>query len=165
MTDNNHLKNPLAPVTAAVSKIASSNVVQGTRNLLFHRIHNTKESKEVFADYVAIIRTKPFSKLSQLEKEISRKKLEDTCRNLLTRLHRVGLKYEVRRGADDLIFVFILCPLDRLKQEFDRSRIHDWLVGVRIRDLDEDRDVPLTDSERLRLVYEIITNPLNEGGA
>ncbi|RIB08528.1 calcium-activated chloride channel-domain-containing protein [Gigaspora rosea] len=164
MTDN-HKNNPLAPVTAAVSKIASSNVVQGTRNLLFHHVHNTKESKEVFADYVAIIRTKPFSKLSKSEKEIYRKKLEDTCKNLLARLHRVGLKYEVRRGAEDLIFVFILCPLDRLKQEFERSRIHDWLVGVRVRDLDEDKDMSLTDSERLRLVHEIITNPLIEGGA
>ncbi|CAG8784673.1 21260_t:CDS:2 [Gigaspora margarita] len=162
MTDN-HKNNPLAPVTAAVSKIASSNVVQGTRNLLFHHVHNTKESKEVFADYVAIVRTKPFSKLSKSEKETYRKKLEETCRNLLARLHRVGLKYEVRRGAEDLIFVFILCPLDRLKQEFER--IHDWLVGVRIRDLDEDKDMSLTDSERLRLVHEIITNPLNEGGA
>ncbi|CAG8502519.1 6707_t:CDS:2, partial [Scutellospora calospora] len=164
MTDINRL-NPLAPVTAAVSKFATSNVVQGTQNLLFHRIHNTKESKEVFADYVTIIRSKPFSKLSPVEKELYKKKLEETCRKLLTRLSRVGLKYEVRRGSDDLIFVFVLCPLDRLKQESDRSRVHDWLTGVRIRDIDENRDAPLTDAERLRLVHDIITNPLYEGGA
>ncbi|CAG8597734.1 22952_t:CDS:2 [Cetraspora pellucida] len=165
MANNTPSKNPLAPVTAAVSKIAASNVVQETRNLLFHHIHNTKESKEVFADFVAIIRSKPFSKLSQVEREIHRKKLEDTCRKLLTRLSRVGLKYEVRRGSEDLIFVFILCPLDRLKQECERSRIHDWLVGARIRDIDENIDGPLSDAERLRLVHDIITNPLSEGGA
>ncbi|CAG8573086.1 16552_t:CDS:2 [Racocetra fulgida] len=154
MADNSRLKNPLAPVTAAVSKIAASNVVQETRNLLFHHIHNTKENKEVFADFVTILRSKPLSKLSQVEKEAHRKKLEDTCRKLLTRLSRVGLKYEVRRGSEDLIFVFILCPLDRLKQE-----------SARIRDIDEDTEGPLTDAERLRLVHDIITNPLSEGGA
>ncbi|CAG8522776.1 12987_t:CDS:2 [Racocetra persica] len=165
MADNTRLKNPLAPVTAAVSKIAASNVVQETRNLLFHHIHNTKENKEVFADFVTIIRSKPLSKLSKVEKEAHRKKLEDTCRTLLTRLSNVGLKYEVRRGSEDLIFVFILCPLDRLKQESERSRIHDWLVGARIRDIDEDTEGPLTDAERLRLVHDIITNPASEGGA
>jgi len=45
----------------------------------------------------------------------------------------------------------------------------DWLTGVRIRDVDDDsadgNDSQLMEAERLRLVYDIITNPPSEGGA
>jgi hypothetical protein len=42
------------------------------------------------------------------------------------------------------------------------------LTGVRIRDVDDEsdeRDSQLNEAERLRLVYDIITNPPAEGGA
>jgi len=52
--------------------------------------------------------------------------------------------------------------------------LHDFLVGVRVNTLDDseneneealDAGHKLTEAERLRLVYEIITSPANEGGA
>src|ERR1051325_2840917 len=52
----------------------------------------------------------------------------------------------------------------------DKFRINDWFAGVRINDIQNDNeevesDEPLPDSERLRLIYEIITNPTGERGA
>jgi hypothetical protein len=54
-------------------------------------------------------------------------------------------------------------------------RVQDWLTGVRIRDIDEDdsndndigndRDLDLTDAERLRLIHSMIVNSRSEGGA
>jgi hypothetical protein len=55
--------------------------------------------------------------------------------------------------------------------------VHDFLVGVRVNDLEESGQVDaksselgladhkMTEAERLRLVYEIITSAGNEGGA
>jgi anoctamin-10 len=52
--------------------------------------------------------------------------------------------------------------------------VHDFLVGVRVNTLGESEetddesvgsDHKLTEAERLRLIYEIITSPVNEGGA
>ncbi|RHZ67771.1 hypothetical protein Glove_299g21 [Diversispora epigaea] len=165
--------NPLFPVlptlsklpTEAVTQIANSKFVQETQGLVF-RILQKQENNEIFADYVIVVRTKVFSKLSPVEKEEHKTKVEQTCRKLLKRLSQVGLNYEARRGADDLIFIFVLCPLARIKQEVERSRVNDWLVGVRLRDTDDhDHSETLTDAERLRLVYDIITNPPHEGGA
>ncbi|CAG8449838.1 15493_t:CDS:2 [Acaulospora morrowiae] len=159
--------NSFVPVTAVAKKIANSKLVQETRNLFFYQLQHQKD-KDSFADYVIIVRTKALNKLSGLEKEAHKTKLEETCRKVLTRLNLAGLKFEVRRGAEDLIFIFVLCPLKRLKEEVDRSRVNDWLVGVRIRDIDDDSsgsDPTLTDAERLRLVHDIITNPRQENGA
>ncbi|CAG8437654.1 6234_t:CDS:2 [Acaulospora colombiana] len=160
--------NSFIPVTAVAKKIATSKLAQETQRLFFHQLQSQKESKDAFADYVVVIRTKAFGKLPAAEKEVYKVKLEDTCRKILTRLNLAGLKYEARRGAADLIFIFVLCPAERLKEELDRSRVHDWLVGVRIRDIDDDSSgsyLALTDAERLRLVHDIITNSRQDNGA
>jgi anoctamin-10 len=54
--------------------------------------------------------------------------------------------------------------------EIYRSRVRDWMHGVRsaapekeVRD-SLDRE-PLTEAERLRIIYQLITNPESEGGA
>ena len=50
------------------------------------------------------------------------------------------------------------------------NRIRDFLLGIRVKGLD-DEDVGLsdttglTDAERLRVVYEILTGPESDGGA
>lgn len=49
-------------------------------------------------------------------------------------------------------------------------RVHDWLTGVRIVDIDEPGVIAaasnaLTESERLRLVHDIITGTVEDGGA
>lgn len=57
-----------------------------------------------------------------------------------------------------------------LKAEVYRSRVQDWLYGVRTaapeREMQRNlEDEPITEAERLRLVYLLITKPRNEGGA
>ena len=54
--------------------------------------------------------------------------------------------------------------------EIYRSRVRDWMHGVRaaapekeVRDSLERE--PLTEAERLRIIYQLITNPESEGGA
>ncbi len=57
-----------------------------------------------------------------------------------------------------------------LRAEVYRSRVQDWLYGIRTvapeqmmqQNLD---DEPITEAERLRLTYLLITKPRNEGGA
>lgn len=91
---------------------------------------------------------------------------------LVQALARVGLSTTVRRGGDTdslLVFVRAASP-DRLARHVRRSRMQDWLHGVRTtgpeadasRALDEE---PVTEAERLRIVYQLITQPVNEGGA
>lgn len=57
-----------------------------------------------------------------------------------------------------------------LKAEVYRSRVQDWLYGVRTAAPEKQLDSnlnhePITEAERLRLVYLLITKPENEGGA
>lgn len=57
-----------------------------------------------------------------------------------------------------------------LDAEVYRSRVQDWLYGVRTSAPDKHiqnsiEAEPTTDAERLRLVYLLITKPRNEGGA
>lgn len=51
-------------------------------------------------------------------------------------------------------------------------RVRDFLLGVRVDEIKEDKDKTdlqqfqdLTEAERLRLVYEILTQPEEQGGA
>ncbi|RCI14066.1 hypothetical protein L249_8052 [Ophiocordyceps polyrhachis-furcata BCC 54312] len=87
-------------------------------------------------------------------------------------LSRVGLSTTVRRGGDsDSLLIFVrAASARRLGQQVRRSRMQDWLHGVRTagteadaaRALEED---PVTEAERLRIVHQLITQPVNEGGA
>jgi hypothetical protein len=57
-----------------------------------------------------------------------------------------------------------------LRAEVYRSRVQDWLYGVRTAAPEKEmqknlHDEPITEAERLRLVYLLITKPRNEGGA
>jgi anoctamin-10 len=59
---------------------------------------------------------------------------------------------------------------DVLGQQVYSSRLQDWLQGVRIKGPGSDvaqaiRDEPVTEAERLRLIYLLITKSRNEGGA
>jgi len=145
------------------------NLVQETGKLLFHQIRQ-KGSKDIFADYIILVRTKSLKNLVAADKEEHKTKLEETCRKVIARLQQAGLQAEVRRGSEKLIFIFVLCDIHRLKREVDTSRISDWFAGVRVKEIQNDNDEvendePIPDSERLRLIYEIITNPVRERGA
>ncbi|KJZ79147.1 hypothetical protein HIM_01298 [Hirsutella minnesotensis 3608] len=90
---------------------------------------------------------------------------------LIESLTHVGLTAEVRNGDDHSLLIFVkIASQELLRQLAYRSRLQDWLQGVRISGPETDasrafKDEPVTEAERLRLVYQIITQPVNEGGA
>ncbi|CAG8539611.1 2426_t:CDS:2 [Ambispora gerdemannii] len=135
-----------------------------TRKLIFHQL-SQEGSKEAFADYVLVVD----SKIPSKGREAFKTTLVNTCKLVIANLEKAGLECEVRRSKEDMIFIFVLCSAERLKQEIYRSRVHDWLTGVRIRDIEDDHDsgssVLLTEGERLRLVYDVITRSKTENGA
>jgi anoctamin-10 len=83
----------------------------------------------------------------------------------------VGLSTEVRNGENCGVLVFVKVASDRqLRAEVYRSRVQDWLHGVRTAAPEKEmqknlNDEPVTEAERLRLVYLLITKPRSEGGA
>lgn len=90
---------------------------------------------------------------------------------LIRALTAVGLASEVRRGNKDSLFVFVkIASSELLQQQIYRSRLQDWLHGVRSSSPDHDiakslENEPVTEAERLRLVYLMLIKPENEGGA
>lgn len=105
----------------ADSRVTSTNLAQRTDKLLFHQIRQ-KGSKDIFADYIILLRTIPTKGLPPTDKEEHKRKLEETCRKVIYSLEQAGLQAEVRRGSDKLIFIFVLCDLHRLKREVETSR-------------------------------------------
>ena len=90
---------------------------------------------------------------------------------LIEALSEVGLTTEVRSGGKDSLLIFTKIVSDQLlMSQVYRYRVQDWLYGIRIstpsKDLKEYfKDEPVTEAERLRLVYLLITKPRNEAGA
>ncbi|KAG9306899.1 hypothetical protein G9A89_002568 [Geosiphon pyriformis] len=150
------------PLTTTAS---AARMIQDAQRLIFHQLRQVG-GKEGFADYVLVIDSKvPFL----TNREHFKSKLLDTCKLVLKNLENVGLECELSRSQEDMIFIFVLCSAERLKKEVYRARVHDWLKGVRIRDIDDDNvsgsDVSLNEAERLRLVHDIITRSTNDDGA
>jgi hypothetical protein len=90
---------------------------------------------------------------------------------LIKALNDVGLATEVRNGDNCSLLIFVKSASDtHLKSQVYQSRVQDWLYGIRTTALHKDMqtqldDEPVTEAERLRLVYLLITKPKNEGGA
>jgi anoctamin-10 len=90
---------------------------------------------------------------------------------LVQALNNVGLATEVRNGDNCAVLIFVKVASDsHLEAEVYRSRIQDWLYGVRTSAPEKEmqrnlQDEPVTEAERLRLAYLLITKPANEGGA
>ncbi|KAI9731101.1 MAG: hypothetical protein M1818_007958 [Claussenomyces sp. TS43310] len=98
-------------------------------------------------------------------------KAEAQFSKLIQSLYDVGLKTEVRNGDNCTVLVFVRVASDRhLNSQAYRARVQDWLYGVRSaapgkeiqKSLD---DEPISQAERLRIVYLMITKPKSEGGA
>lgn len=90
---------------------------------------------------------------------------------LIESLTHAGLATEVRHGKGTtlLIFVKVASPA-LLSSHIYRARLQDWLQGVRTSGPDKDlqaslRASPVSEAERLRIVYLVITKPVNQGGA
>jgi anoctamin-10 len=81
------------------------------------------------------------------------------------------LATEVRNGDNCAVLIFVKIASNRhLQAEVYRSRVQDWLYGVRAAAPEKEMqrnltDEPVTDAERLRLTYLLITKPKSEGGA
>ncbi|KAI1803411.1 DUF590-domain-containing protein [Daldinia bambusicola] len=90
---------------------------------------------------------------------------------LIEALTRVGLATEVRYGDSDSLLVFVKVASEKhLTNHIYRERVQDWLYGVRITTPNKDlakefADQPVTEAERLRTVYLLITKPKSEGCA
>lgn len=90
---------------------------------------------------------------------------------LIEALNNVGLATEVRNGDNCSVLIFVKIASDRhLRAEVYRARVQDWLYGVRSAAPEKEMQTniseePITEAERLRLVYLLITKPQTEGGA
>ncbi|KAJ1849117.1 hypothetical protein LPJ70_000657 [Coemansia sp. RSA 2708] len=135
-----------------------------------------------FADFVLSFRCAPWADASELE-------------NVATRLARVGLDVEIRQALHarhgelepvvGQLLIFVSCPRARLENEWNRSRLQDWLGGMvplrrttggalevdpdaqddPSRLLDATNAAHITPAERQRLVHRLITAPESDGGA
>ncbi|PHH65868.1 hypothetical protein CDD81_1237 [Ophiocordyceps australis] len=90
---------------------------------------------------------------------------------LIQALARAGLATEVRQGQGHALLVFVkVASPTALDQHVYRSRLQDWLQGVRTsgpgdnlsRSLSQE---PVSEAERLRIVYQLISLPQADGGA
>ncbi|KAI9832589.1 MAG: hypothetical protein M1826_001539 [Phylliscum demangeonii] len=90
---------------------------------------------------------------------------------LVQALANVGLATEARDGGNASILLFVkAASKQHLAAAVYRARIKDWLHGVRHAAPDKDTQKalasePLVESERLRILYAMITNTPSEGGA
>ncbi|KAF2733124.1 DUF590-domain-containing protein [Polyplosphaeria fusca] len=112
-------------------------------------------------DYVVVYR------FAKTDKSAAVNKFEQ----LVEALASVGLQTEVRNGENDSVLIFTRVASDEhLFGEVYRSRVRDWIHGVRVAaPPKETREAleaePLYEAERLRIIYQLITNPASEGGA
>ncbi|KAK4193882.1 calcium-activated chloride channel-domain-containing protein [Podospora australis] len=95
--------------------------------------------------------------------------------SLIESLSATGLATEVRPGrTPSSLLVFVKLDSEKLlKDQVYRYRVQDWLYGVRTAAPNPSHSPlteyfasePVTEAERLRLAYLLITKPKNEGGA
>ena len=90
---------------------------------------------------------------------------------LIRALAEVGLTAEVRNGEDNSLLIFLkVASEDVLANVVNRSRLKDWLHGIRqVQPVGNAMEAltsePLTASERLRQVHSMINHPKADGGA
>ncbi|KAF2863880.1 DUF590-domain-containing protein [Piedraia hortae CBS 480.64] len=112
-------------------------------------------------DYVIVFR------YATTEKEKAAARFQE----LVQRLSSVGLATEVRNGKEHSVLVFVrVASAQHMYAEVYRSRVRDWIHGIRQAEPSKDTQSalekePLTEAERLRIIYMMITNPESEGGA
>nr|POF13094.1 uncharacterized protein CFP56_10242 [Quercus suber] len=86
-------------------------------------------------------------------------------------LAQIGLATEVRNGENHSILVFVRVDSDEhMFGQIYRERARDFVHGVRSHEPSKETGAaiqkdPLTQGERLRVIYQLITGPESEGGA
>lgn len=102
---------------------------------------------------------------------IGKNEASEQFQKLIRTLAELNLETEVRAGDDTSIFVFVKAGNDhRFADLVYRSRIRDWLHGVRqIQPVKETvhtlTEMPLSQAERLRIIYALMTAQQIDGGA
>lgn len=102
---------------------------------------------------------------------IDRTQAAQEFERLVQALASVGLATEVRNGDGQSVLIFTRVASEQhLFGEVYRSRVRDWINGVRAaapkRETEEAlKEEPLYEAERLRIIYQLITNPTTFGGA
>jgi len=102
---------------------------------------------------------------------VDKTKATNQFQKLLQQLASVGLATEVRIGDDHSLLVFVkVVSQEHLYGEVYRSRVKDWIHGVRTEAPEKETQTaleaePLYEAERLRIIYQLITNSKEEGGA
>ncbi|CEP11819.1 hypothetical protein [Parasitella parasitica] len=129
-------------------------------------------------DYVIVFRfpiqlpkkDKTLTSKAQLEAKVA-----SSLTSITDRLAKVNLRFQVRPGKENgTLLILVSSPVGPIKKEYRQERVRDFLLGVRVDEIgDESNNTnnvnqafeDLTEAERLRLVYEILTQPESEGGA
>ena len=102
---------------------------------------------------------------------LARREAEASYVQLIEALTNVGLATEVRACDAESLLVFVKIASDKLlADQVFRSRLQDWLHGIRSAEAGKDvasslRAEAVSEAERLRLLYLMITKPRNDGGA
>ncbi|KAL8694644.1 MAG: hypothetical protein Q9218_000739 [Villophora microphyllina] len=123
--------------------------------------HNHAVHSNFGVDYVLTYR---FSDTNNVE-------ARDGFTALMQALAQVGLTTEVRNGDNCSLLVFVKVGSEkRFAQEVYRSRVKDWLHGVRAAEPARDTQKTLageslTEAERFRIIHHLIVSPRDEGGA
>ncbi|EEQ86196.1 plasma membrane channel protein [Blastomyces dermatitidis ER-3] len=120
--------------------------------------HQNTLTENFEVDYVVLYR---FSKVDKNE-------AKEQFKKLIRVLSDVGLQTEVRPGTDQSLLIFVKAQEKSLGEALYRSRVRDWLHGVRNSQPNPNAKgsyTPETDAERLLMVHNMITAPSNEGGA
>ncbi|SPN99623.1 related to IST2 protein [Cephalotrichum gorgonifer] len=105
--------------------------------------------------------------------ENERAEAEASYVQLIEALTNVGLTSEVRPADDSSLLVFVkMASPDLLREQAFSSRLQDWLHGVRTSGPNASGDLatslmeePVSEAERLRLVYLAMVRTKEEGGA
>ncbi|KAJ5999626.1 Acyl-CoA N-acyltransferase [Penicillium waksmanii] len=97
---------------------------------------------------------------------VGRSQAVQQLEKLLRALSDAGLQTEIRQGDESSLLIFVRASKKRLRRAVYRSRVRDWLYGIRNAEPEPASAIePQTEAERLRVISQMITLPTEEGGA
>jgi len=144
--------------------------------LIFNTKKNIMPSKETTETEEMI---REIREISQNEKNLDQRQIYVLYywKNLCKILLMVGLEFKVKSLKDGYLALCIHCPDDILAAEYLKFKVQEYLSGVGILSTDfEELDVndpetqksiasKLATSDRLYIIYNLLTRPIWEGGA
>ncbi|EEP77950.1 conserved hypothetical protein [Uncinocarpus reesii 1704] len=120
--------------------------------------HASKSDQIFHVEYVVLYRFKDGDQSEAIHQ----------FKRLIKALNQIGLDTAVRPATDGALFVFVKAKDDQLNKAIYRGRVRDWLYGVRQIQPGADEEgtkQEITEADRLRTIYHMITWPRTDGGA